>query len=141
MSLIKGDDFRTVFVEAEKVNANVLVASQVYAVSGVTPITGTLNLASFSGAQPQNFGSIVGIFNALDVKGASGYPGQIVSFMSEVSTAVTEFSISHLSPQESIGVKLGTISGARGVRSVAGQLLCLGPSDWRLLGAAAISVA
>ena len=141
MSLLKGDDFRTVNVEAVNVATNVLVARQVDAVSGVNLITGTLSLASFSGTQPQNYGSIVGVYTGLNVQGANGYPGQIVSFASSVSTGVTEFPISHLGPLESIAVILGTISGISGLSSVGGQLLCVGPKDWRLLSTAGISVA
>lgn len=142
MSLIKGDDFRTVFVEAAKVNTNVLVATKVEAVTGLnnTFITGALNLASFSGAQPQNFGSIVGKFNGLNVKGADGYPGQVLSFASAISHNVTQFPITGLHPLETTGVlRVGTISGISG-SSVGGQLLCVNPGDWRLLSAAGTSV-
>jgi hypothetical protein len=140
MSLLKGDDFRTVFVEAAKVNTNVLVAAQVGASIGVNnntvrvPITGSLNLASFSGAQPQNFGSIVGTFTGLDVKGADGYPGQIVSFASVVTSSVTSFPISHLAPLDSVALRLVPVSGISG-SSVAGQLLCVAPGSWHLLSA------
>ena len=140
MSLLKGDDFRTVNVEAVNVATNVLVARQVDAVSGETIVTGTLSLASFSGTQPQNYGSIVGVYNGLNVQGANGYPGQIVSFASFVSNNVTNFPITRLGPLEEFGAVIAPISGITGA-FVGGQLLCVGPKDWRLLSTAGISVA
>ena len=131
MSLLKGDDLRTVFVEAANVRTNVLVASQVDAVINGTAVTGSLSLTAF-GQQPQNYGSVVGVFTGLNVKGVNGYAGQVLSFASAFANSVTSFPISHLGPVEALAVKLAPISGISG-SSVGGQLLCVGPGDWRLL--------
>ena len=142
MSLLKGNDLRSAFIETDQIRARVCVTSKVDAVTGATNITGVLNFASLIGHAPPTFGSVVGNFSGLDVSGADGYPGQVVSFASFVS-GFANFPITNIGPDNSVHVAVVPVASfANGITSgsVGGQILCVGHRDWRIISTAGISI-
>lgn len=137
MSLIKGDDARTAIIQSDLIRTNIIVPEIVKGTgANNVEITGTLNLATFSGPQPQQFGSIYGRFDVLDVKGADGFPGQTVAFATYITGRSSNvLQITNLGPLNAVGV---TVVPTRG--SVGGQILCVAPGDWRLLSAAGLAI-
>jgi len=111
MSLLRGDDLKTNFIQASSVFSNFLVGSQL---QNKSPITAFLN------AQPTTFNSINGTFTVLNVEGAQGYTGQTMAFHTSKPFAV-------VNPGNSVITETGAGSGA-------GGMLLYTENAWKLIG-------